>query len=103
MTDHVFLTDTRKEVLKNYDSSDSNHRAHKSRIKNDARTALLELLALAATEEIDNSDIFEPKQVRALIQTLLTGPGGLDPNEPDTEYTNSLYVELDQALRNYRD
>lgn len=97
----VFLTDTRREVLTGkYDGAENTERTHRSRIRSRARTALDELLAVAASEEIDNADVFDPQKLRALITTLTHGPGGLDEDrwEPDEDYANSVHVAVDKAI-----
>jgi hypothetical protein len=92
----VFLTDTRRKVLMGeYDGADSNERSHRSRIRSRARTALDELLAIAASEEIDNSEVFEAEKLRALITTLKR-PGGFQ--EQDEEYANKVHVAVDKAI-----
>lgn len=106
----VFLTDSRREVLNGeYDGADNVRRTHKTRIRSKSRTALSELIDVATSPEIDNSDVFEPEQIRVLLTTLLVGSGGFEDDdmptymqawEPDPDYANSVYVAADRALRN---
>lgn len=95
----VFLTEARREVLSgDYDGAENTERTHKSRIRARTRTAVDELLVVAASDEIDNADVFDPEKLRALITTLTRGPGGLDPWEPDEDYANSVHVAVDKAI-----
>lgn len=110
MVDKVFLTEARRNALNHYDAADSNHRAHKSRVVDRAKVALNELIWVAANPEIENADVFEEEQMRALLTVLLAGSGGFveEPTddtpgehiatEPDPDYRNSLYVAVSNAL-----
>lgn len=125
MTDEkVFLTEQRRAVLRNqYDGSDSNARTHKSRIRKKSKLALDELIEVASSPKIDNSDVFDPETVYTLISILLRGTGGLmyeteeaqqkalenaEDNaiiawDPDPDYANELYVRLDGGLRGFHE
>lgn len=95
----VFLTETRREVLSgNYDGAKNTERTHKSRIRARARTALDELLVVAASDEIENAEVFDPQKLRALITTLTRGAGGLDPSEPDEKNAENIYIAVDKAI-----
>jgi len=109
MVESIFLTSARKDALNHYDPENSNHRVHKSRVKNRASQALDELLWVAANGAIENADVFEEEKVKALLTTLLQGSGGIVvggetdlPDEatvskPDPDYRNSLYVAIENA------
>ena len=109
MVDTVFLTDARKDALNHYDPENSNHRAHKSRTKSRAKQALDELLWVASSNEIENSDVFEEEKMHSLLVTLLVGAGGVTGDDltgisdeivastPDPDYRNSLYVAIENA------
>jgi hypothetical protein len=67
MTDRVLLTDTRKDLLEgDYDSSNPTHRNRKHRLKESSKTALDELIQIAQSPIIDNTEIFETEQVASL-------------------------------------
>lgn len=70
--EQVFLTDTRRTTLENYDGDNSTHRTHKSRTKARATGALDELLWVAECEEIDNAEVFTPRIVRKLLDAILS-------------------------------
>lgn len=119
----VFLTDERRDVLHGeYEGADSTKRAHKSNIRSRTRTALDELIEVAASPAIDNSDVFDTEQVYTLISILLGGRGGLVHGEetptakevrekvdhhkssawkPEEDYANELYVKIDAGLRSF--
>jgi len=121
----VFLTDERRDVLNGeYDGVDSTKRAHKTNIRNRARTALDELIKVADSPAIDNDDVFDTEQVYTLIAILLRGRGGLihgDDEEaptakevrrgvdhhkwsawkPKENYANELYIKIDAGLRSF--
>lgn len=113
----VFLTDERRTVLSGeYDGADSTERAHRSNIRARSRTALDELIEVAASPEIDNSEVFDPDQVFRLLRALLT------PRQEDLDddefvnfvtsekygddfigYADRLYVNMDRVMKPYRD
>jgi len=109
MVESIFLTDARRKALNDYDPEDSNHRVHKSRVKNRASQALEELMWVAGNGAIENTDVFEEEKVKALLTTLLQGTGGIVPDDetdlpdeatvskPDPDYRNSLYVAIENA------
>jgi hypothetical protein len=123
MTDRVLLTDTRKDLLEgDYDSSNPTHRNRKHRLKESSKTALDELIQIAQSPIIDNTEIFETEQVARLTRALLTPDvvhtegGGLWPGTEDLpdeltvtvsdeyqQYQDRLYVVLDDPMHSYRD
>lgn len=114
MEEHAFLSERRRSIVEGETAedmgiADATYRQHRAAVKRQARLALEELLKIAASPVIDNSEIFEPDQIRALTQTLIRGSGGLgDPHEsipatawatePDTDYAREVYVAVDRAL-----
>lgn len=92
--DHAFLTDRRQEILADYDSNNSAHRALKSRARSGAATALEELVWVAECDEIDNSDVFDAPTVRAFLEALL---GDNEKIKPCWEAWN----ESDEAIREH--
>lgn len=114
MEEYAFLSDRRRSIVEGatadeLDIADATYRQHRAAVKRQARLALEELLKVAASPQFDNSEIFDPEQVRALTQTLIRGSGGLaDPHEsipatawatePDSDYAREVYVAVDRAL-----
>lgn len=113
MTDRVLLNDKRKAVLNGeYTGSDAALRNQKSRLRESARTALAELVQVAASPEIDNAEVFEPNEVAHLLDALMVPDGASltprwnfdgDPSEyRDTyRYQLALHGRLDHALDGY--
>jgi len=112
MVEKVFLTDSRRDVLKGTsDLTDQSLYNAKSRIRTRARLALDELIEVAASDEIDNADIFTEQQIQVLISNLLFGSGGLiggdvagnlpEAWDPDPEYAHSVYTTLNTQLRQF--
>lgn len=82
MVERVFLTDTRRDVLEGeFDGPDATKRSHKSRIRTRARMALQELIEVAQSSEIDNTDVFEPKEITSFTESLIFNgrSGGITP------------------------
>lgn len=114
MEEYAFLSERRRSIIEGESAdemgiADATYRQHRAAVKRQARLALEELLNVAASPVIDNSDVFEPEQIRALTQTLIRGSGGLaDPHEsipatawatePDSDYAREVYVAVDRAL-----
>lgn len=114
MVEKVLLTDSRREYLNGeFDGTDTAARKHRSRITNRTEIALEELVEIAESPEIDNTDVFDPDDVFRLLRALLTpdrdrlvddAPGGLTTNremgdQDFNEYADRLYVQLDKFLR----
>ena len=121
--ENVFLTENRRDVL-NAESewSEASVKNEKSRIKNRATLALDELIEVAESPVIDNTDVFDTEKVARLIHALLTPDvvhtegGGLYPGTEDLpdeltvtvsdeyqQYQDRLYVVLDDPMHSYRD
>jgi hypothetical protein len=80
MTDRVFLTEKRRDVLNGeYEGSPDALRNQKSRLRKSARTALEELIAVANSEEIENGEVFHPNDLARLVHALMTPADGLTP------------------------
>lgn len=79
MVENAFLTDSRRDVLKGNadDLKEQSLRNAKSRIRVRARLALAELIEVAHSEEIDQTEVFEPDEIFRLLNELLS------PNDPD--------------------
>lgn len=123
---NIFLTDTRRTVLETPDQldyTDQSLRVEKSRIKSRSRDAVDELIEVAQSPHIDNTDWMNPEKLATLIHALLVPDhghiegGGLavdprdeqDENLPIAEYSDTyedfrrrVYVAIDGPLRRYR-
>lgn len=85
--DRVLMTDRRRDlILFGYSPSNPADRSAMSRLRTSSETALWELTKIAKSTEIDQTEVFDPEQVAALIRALL------DPN-PRGEH-----VDVDTAL-----
>jgi len=100
--DNVFLTDTRREVLKGeYDGSPNNQRSHKSNIRKRADLALEELIEVAESDELDHTDFIDPDDVFRLLQALLIPDRHhIDRDEFTPTPTEDQYTD---EFRAYRD
>lgn len=114
MVDKVFLTDTRRALLNDeYGGKDSSRATERSRIKNRASVALEELIEVAESEQIDNTDVFDPSDVHRLLVALTTPPmadGPVDPTNPEQTiddnwqaYRDRLYVQLSKIQQFQRE
>jgi hypothetical protein len=114
MVDQVFLTDARRDVLRGEsDRTGNSLSVEKSRIRERARLALSELIEVAESEEIDNADVFDPRDVSRLIAALLSGDEQVTPrwnfDGTDAEYRDryeypvGLCWRLDHLVRGYSD
>ena len=100
----TFLTDERRAVLRGeYGGAENVERTHRSRIKARSQSALSELIEVAGSEEIDNAEVFDPKQIRALLTTILYKGGLVDPDYQHVSdaYRNAMYFEMSQFLRGW--
>ncbi len=106
----VFLTDKRTDVLnREYEGSESVRRTHESRIRQRAQTAISELIEVADSPVIDNSDVFEPVDVGRLLAAILNDPsqmpaaGGLVVEDAEeSEASDNVVTEMPESLREYR-
>lgn len=114
MSDRVFLTETRRDVLAgDADLAESTIRSHKSRIRSRARTALAELIEVAESEEIENADVFEPQQLARLVAEIVSPQGDITPrwnfDGTDAEYSEqyqhpmAVVWRLDHLIDGYAD
>lgn len=92
-TDRVLITDTRAEILENYDSSNSTHRTRKYRLENSARIAFSELVEIAESGVIENPEAFPIDDVLRFVGAL-ADYGGLEPPTVPDEYRDDLRVRL---------
>jgi hypothetical protein len=122
MGDRVILTEKREAVLNgnfpdlsdDYDDPDAALRNQKSRLRESSRTALEELIVVAASPEIENADVFEPNTLARLVDALMVPNGKAltprwnfdgDPTEYRDEYQYQLGLQsrLDHALDGYQE
>lgn len=103
MSDRVLLNDKRESVLNaEYDGSDAALRNQKSRLRSSSRTALKELIEVAQSHEIDNTEVFDPDDVFRLLRALLTPrQEDLEPDEfvnivSEEEYTDRFRAYSDR-------
>lgn len=117
-----FLTDARREVLADeYDGDDKAERQQKYRIRDRSREALDQLVEVAKSSAIDNSEVFDPNTVGQLLSVLFI-PRAVEhyTNQPDERreaggllgreyltdeyrgYADSLYFEIEREVRQYR-
>ena len=123
----AFLTETRRAVLEgNYTGQENTYRTHKARIRARSQAALEELVEVAQSPYIDNTEAFDTENIAMLIHALFVPDfghiegGGLvtdpradtddDTNYPTAsyeedyqEFRDRLYVALDKPMREYRD
>ena len=106
----TFLTESRREVLAGeWDGEPSTERSKKSQIRTRARAAVGELIEVAQSPEIENSDVFEPEEVGRLLAAILNDPsqmpttGGLIVEDAEeTEAPDDVVTEMPESLRQYR-
>lgn len=115
--DDVLLNETRREILTDYDKENSTHRSRKSRLKKSTDTVLGELIEIAQSPEIDNTDFFDPESVATLVYWLGNDPHHVDATAPAEggqvpgglmefsdeleTYRTRLYFEIDGKLRHF--
>lgn len=104
----TFLTDKRRAVLTGkYEGAENTERVHRRNIKNRATTALEELIEVAESDVIDNTEVFDPVDVHRLLIALTTPPmtdGPVDPINPEDSldddwqaYRDRLYVQMSKV------
>lgn len=121
MAGTAFLTDRRREFLSgDYDLDDSKDRQLKRRTVNDAQAALAELIEVAQSPHLDNTEVFDPDELGQLVQALLlpdpqhVSSGGLveatdddlptaTTSEEFQQFRDRLYVVIDRPMHGYRD
>lgn len=68
----MLLTEKREELLEgNYDSGDNADRMAKSRLHSSTNTAIQELVKIAESPYISNSEVFDPDDIFRLLRALL--------------------------------
>jgi hypothetical protein len=113
MAENAFLTERRREFLDgDYNLNLSKDRHLKHSLKESTEMALKELIEVAASPEIENSEVFEPNDLARLVDALMVPNGTTltprwnfdgDPAEyRDTyRYQLALHGRLDHALDGY--
>lgn len=113
MTNRVILTDQREKMLEEgTEQGDTADKMRMYRLKNSSTTALKELIQIAQSPHVDQTEIFDPETVNRLLIALLSPSldhyttGTIPTIETDEKitdefqnYRNSLYVEIDQFLK----
>lgn len=103
MAENAFLTDRRREFLTgDYDLDDSADRHLKRRTEKGAILALDELIEVAESPHVDNSEVFEAEKVDRLLTALLDEANPDDP-EGLVNYHDRLWIAIGGPLREYRD
>jgi hypothetical protein len=114
MTERVILTEQRERLLSGkYEGSDTAERAQRHRLKNSTKVAIDELIQIAESPVLDNSDVFDPDDVFRLLRALYTPSqdhleeesGLIDHGDATPEYrayTDRLYVQIDKVIRDYQ-
>lgn len=98
MGDRVFLTEAREQVLEGtYDGSDGALRNQKSRLRHSAAIALTELQRVAASEEIENEEVFDPDIVYQLLLSLFSHYEGMVKVGLDTDHERDIYLATERA------
>jgi len=110
--DRAWLSDRREQVLTGEideaDISDATRRQHVIATRQKAQTALTELIRLADSPHVENSRVFDPGSMQALLEILVTGGDRADgviesdPWDPDPEYARQMGVAIDRAQSAYR-
>jgi len=117
MAENAFLTERRREYLDgDYDLSRSKDRHLKHSLKQSTGLALNELIEVAESHHIDNTEVFDPDEVFRLLRALLSPrQEDLEPDEfvhfvgPEkygsdfVAYADALYVQIDKVMKPYRD
>lgn len=104
----MLLTEQRENVLNGeYSGTDAALRNQKSRLRESSRTALHELTAVAESQHIDNTDVFDPDDVFRLLRALLSydGPQAIEGTEqsvyePPSGQRDADYADEFAAYRN---
>lgn len=98
MGDRVFLTEAREQVLEGtYDGSDEALRNQKSRLRHSTAVALAELQKVAASDEIDNEQVFDPEMVYQLLLSLFSHYDGMLRVGLDTDHERQMYIATERA------
>jgi len=99
MSDRVFLTDQRRDVLKGqYEGSDTALRTQKSRLRQASSTVLDELIAVADSGEIDNADTFDSEQVYHLLVALAIDRDTFASGDPDDPHHKQVDEEFKREV-----
>lgn len=109
----VILTEKRQQFLENeYEGTDSARATMKSRLKSRSKIGFDDLVKVAQSDQIDNSDVFDPDAVASLFAALMIDPaqmdldrGGLRVGENydvPADVDDSIVSEYSEELREYR-
>ena len=113
MTDNLFLTENRRDVLDGASEwSAASITTEKSRIRSKAGAALKELIEVAQSTEIENRSVFDPGEVGTLLYWILNDPalfpveqrGGLvgTADDPPEGVSEEAYTKIPNSLQQYR-
>jgi hypothetical protein len=113
MTDDLFLTENRRDVLGGTSEwSAASITTEKSRIRSKAGAALAELIEVAQSTEIENRSVFDPEEVGTLLYWILNDPalfpveqrGGLigTADDPPEGVSEEAYTKIPNSLQQYR-
>lgn len=113
MTDNLFLTENRRDVLDGASEwSAASITTEKSRIRSKAGAALKELIEVAQSTEIENRSVFDPGEVGTLLYWILNDPalfpveqrGGLigTTDDPPEGVSEEAYTKIPDPLQQYR-
>ena len=93
----VILTEKRNELLNgNYDMSDSTDRAAKHRLKTSSQSAIDDLIKIAQSPHIDNSEALPPEKIGELIEALYIPT--LEPEDYHENYRKDLYYHVSRCI-----
>jgi hypothetical protein len=90
----VILTEKRREVLDNYDPDNDAERNRVYQTKKRAQTVIAELIDIAEGDSIENEDVFEPEEIRLLIQAILGDPFEIEPPRWESDHAGEHYREF---------
>jgi len=105
--ENIFLTDTRRDVLDgDADLSAGSLANEKSRIRTRTRAAVDELIEVGGSEEIENSDVFNPEKIGTLLFWILNDPADLERagglHQPVDDVPEGAIVGMSDDFRQYR-
>jgi hypothetical protein len=114
----AFLSDRKRQILDGKDADElgiagGTYREHKAVTRDKALAAITDLCRVANSPEIDNKEIFTPKNVAVLIRSIMTDPYhrerglvGEDSSQYSDEfepYRSEMYFAIDDAIQQYRE
>jgi hypothetical protein len=113
MKENTFIPEAHWAVLEGETDkyADSTVRDYRARIKRRTPAAIQELIAVAKSDAIDNTDVFDPMELAALIRAVLGDPSNIQPRWSyedgsqhilDYNYQHDVYNALNPVLERYR-